>query len=230
VEQVRDRYQQARVIQRTAPKRDVTVSDLAEATAVTGEPLVDLPRLDIDPLLERHHLETAFGTLVHRVLSDRLAGAADERRDGRQESWQDTRPDELSEADAALLLTRAEKLCDDFFSSELGRFVDRATVESEFPFVYFWEQGPLFINGQIDLLLQTEQTVRVIDFKTDRHFRRGAHGFQLGLYALAAEQLYPGKIIEPYLFYLRAARTIALEPGWRGRVQQALESKHHEHH
>ena len=66
-------------------------------------------------------------------------------------------------------------------------------------------EKPLYINGQIDLLLEKKDKVVIIDFKTDRYRTPEEYAVQLALYRQAAEEIYKKPAIS-YLFYLRDGR------------------------
>jgi ATP-dependent exoDNAse (exonuclease V) beta subunit len=164
----------------------------------------ELPGLPVDNQLTAARLEDAFGTLTHQLLAAALLSP---EAPPAPPEWERLHiPPELRLA----CLHSAGTLVSAFFDSELGRAARRAErVETELPFVYRWEgdSGPLYISGQVDAVLHAGEDLILIDFKTDRHFQPQEHACQLGLYALALQEL-TGREPRPYLFLLRAARAV----------------------
>jgi len=204
-------------LERPAPRREIAVTELCarlapadpgggqEAPELGGD-AEELPGLPVDGQLSAGALENAFGTLTHGLLAAAL-GAPD--TPPAEPEWERLHiPPELRPA----CLESAGALVSGFLASELGRAARRAErVETELPFVYRWEQGgkPLYVSGQIDAVLHTRGDLILIDFKTDRFFRPEEHACQLGLYALALEEL-TGREPRPYLFLLRGARAVPM--------------------
>ena len=116
-----------------------------------------------EALLKELDLETGFGSLTHQLLAQ---WGPDPHGIPPEPDW--TRiPREHRER----LLSSAVALCRNFFDSELGALSMQATrVDRELPFLYLYEdeQGPLYINGQIDLAFQWRDRLYLVDFKTDR--------------------------------------------------------------
>jgi ATP-dependent helicase/nuclease subunit A len=65
--------------------------------------------------------------------------------------------------------------------------------------------GSGIVRGTIDCLVTLGQRVAVIDFKTGRP--RPEHAIQLGLYAQAAERMFPGCTFESHLIYPSIVQT-----------------------
>ena len=215
------------LVKRTAPRREISVTELcsrlaalttdscldpeatgasddaAPAEALRGE---QLPSLPVDPLLSVGQLENSFGTLTHEMLAATLRNPD---QSPPEPEWSRLHiPAELRED----CLQSARTLVSGFQRSELGEAARRArSVETELPFVYRWEEGDvrLHISGQIDAVLDTPEELVLIDFKTDRVFREGEYACQLGLYALALEEL-TGRGVQPHLFLLRGARAVRM--------------------
>ena len=109
-----------------------------------------------------------------------------------------------------------EKLCTAFFSSPLGQKAAEASFrKTEYGFLTLYE-GKLII-GQIDLLFESEDTVYIIDYKTDQKIYPEQHRRQLLIYKSAVENFYQmsgfgqnsgaqlsPKPVKAYIFYLRS--------------------------
>ena len=208
----RDALYAGQSIRRTVSKREVSVTELCAQL----DPLVQqrpgkrkpiaatrhLPAIDADDLLKELDLETGFGSLTHQLLAQ---WGPDPHGIPPEPDW--TRiPREHRER----LLSSAVALCRNFFESELGALSMQATrVDRELPFLYLYEdeQGPLYINGQIDLAFQWRDRLYLVDFKTDRSYSPGEHECQLALYRLALGEQNKGEI-RTFLFLLRSGRAL----------------------
>jgi ATP-dependent exoDNAse (exonuclease V) beta subunit len=184
-------------------------------------PARQLPTVAADELLKELELETRFGILTHQLLAE---WGADPAGPPPEPDW--TR---LPMEHRELIISSALALCRNFFDSELGRLSTRATaVNRELPFLYLYEdeEGPLYINGQVDLAFQWEDLLYLVDFKTDRHYSPGEHDCQLALYRLAlAEQTE--REIHTLLFLLRSGEAIGcrrqIDPAeWIPRIRHLL--------
>lgn len=84
------------------------------------------------------------------------------------------------------------------------------------------------VRGQIDLLLQREEEVVAVDFKTDRSARPEDYAVQMALYRKAAEGLY-GKPARSVLVYVRSGelREVDTEVDMEGLVDRAMEELGH---
>jgi len=161
-----------------------------------------LQAVDADALLKDLDLEIRFGILTHQLLKQ---WGTDPAGKPPEPDW--TRiPKEHRQA----LLNSAIGLCRNFFDSELGALSMQASrVDRESPFLYLHEdeEGPLYINGQIDLVFQWQDRLYLVDFKTDRTYSPAEHDCQLALYRLAlAEQTE--QEIHTFLFLLRSGEAL----------------------
>ncbi|MDR2490032.1 MAG: PD-(D/E)XK nuclease family protein, partial [Spirochaetaceae bacterium] len=148
----------------------------------------------------------ALGTLVHRALEARL----------KNEEF--AMPPQF----AALLVEAEEKaetaacadIAETFLNGPLGRRAAAARRrESELPFRMnvpppLAAATPLLspdatIDGVIDLVFETDNTIYIVDFKTGRLEMPEQYGWQMLLYRQAAINLW-GKDSSPFLYYLRS--------------------------
>lgn len=112
------------------------------------------------------------------------------------------------------------KLCDSFFSSEIGRYAAAAPFrKTEYGFISVYN-GQTVI-GQIDLLFEYNGTLFIVDYKTDQYEQPEQHRTQLLIYKYAAEQLCtlkhftdilpaPPHSIRAFLFYLRTQHIVEI--------------------
>ncbi|MGJ7910290.1 helicase-exonuclease AddAB subunit AddA [Neobacillus sp. LXY-1] len=123
-----------------------------------------------------------------------------------------------------------------FFQTSLGqRYFQAAAVHREVPFtlslqaedVYPDWEGPsesVFIQGIIDCILEDEQGLVLIDYKSDGITDRFRGGFeqakpileerykvQIDLYARAIEKIWKNKVAKKYLFFFDGAHVLEIE-------------------
>jgi hypothetical protein len=218
-------------IRRTVAKSEVSVTELCghldpvfpqqPASAKPNARTRRLPGIDADALLKELDLEGRFGILTHQLLArwDPDPAAAPPEPD-----WSGI-PKEHREA----LLGSAVSLCRNFFDSELGALSRQAErVDRELPFLYLYEdeQGPLYINGRIDLAFQLRDRLYLVDFKTDRNYQPGEHECQLAMYRLALAEQTEAQI-HTFLFLLRSGQGLhcprSIDPAqWIPRIRHLL--------
>jgi ATP-dependent helicase/nuclease subunit A len=160
----------------------------------------------MDGILERAGLEAAdFGSLVHSFLEARFTG--------RKPRLPPRITARLEEKSFAQIREAAENMARGFLDSALGRLaLDAAFREAEFPFLSAVDRGQgriVHISGRMDLLFESEGTVYVVDFKTDRIEDPRRHWTQLAVYQRAAEDLFQ-KPVRAWLFYLRGKNAVEL--------------------
>ena len=75
----------------------------------------------------------------------------------------------------------------------------------------------MLLNGAMDLLMETEDGLIIVDFKTDRvteetaHAQAQHHALQLSLYAMAAEEIFCKPVKETWVWFLRLGEGIELK-------------------
>ncbi|MDR2184751.1 MAG: UvrD-helicase domain-containing protein [Treponema sp.] len=156
---------------------------------------------DLDRFLAKAGLDAAgFGTVVHRFIEARF-----------EEQPPRIPPRITAKLDEEYILpvyARALAMADRFFKSELGRLSLGASYrEPEYPILTIVKAAgrDISVTGQIDLIFETEGTVHVVDFKTDREEKPAEHYGQLAVYKRAAADIF-GKPVRCWLFYLRSGR------------------------
>jgi ATP-dependent helicase/nuclease subunit A len=164
---------------------------------------------DLDRMMKRTGLEAAdLGTIVHAFLEDYF--------NNRKPHIPPGILSRLDEADWPAAAEAAEKLGRGFLDSDLGRMSLAASYrESEFPVITSVrpdggkKERIIPISGKIDLLFEAEDTIHVVDFKTDRDEREDDHLGQLAAYEQAVKDIF-GKKVRAWLYYLRSGRRIEL--------------------
>jgi ATP-dependent helicase/nuclease subunit A len=144
-----------------------------------------------------------FGTLVHAFLEAHFSGGK-----------LFIPPEILAILDERYydeILKETRKTANSFIDSELGALAGNALwIEPEFPVMTLIRNlsagRPLWITGQIDLLFETEGTIHIVDFKTDRLENPTRHLGQLAVYYRAVSDIYPGASSRPWIFYLRSGK------------------------
>lgn len=128
------------------------------------------------------------------------------------------------------------KLIEQFFQTDLGkRYLSAHAVHREVPFtlslkadeVYHdWQEDDesIFVQGIIDCLIEDEQGLVIIDYKSDSITDRFKGGFdqaksilearykvQIDLYTKAIEKIWKRNVTERYLFFFDGAHIIKLD-------------------
>jgi ATP-dependent helicase/nuclease subunit A len=120
----------------------------------------------------------------------------------------------LTPADADAFLSAGNELAQRFARSPLGIIARKAEKrKSEFTFrsLLSVDENEIFINGTIDLVFEDEQTVYVVDFKTDGIEFPEEHIPQMACYYRAATDLFAApsnKKCTIWLYYLRSGHAI----------------------
>jgi ATP-dependent exoDNAse (exonuclease V) beta subunit len=164
----------------------------------------------LDTLIKRAGIEANhFGTMVHAFLEAHFSG-------GNSPGKLFIPPDILARLDEKQyekILEETKKTADRFINSELGAFAENALwIEPEFPFISVARINgrPLRITGQIDLLFETEGTIHIVDFKTDKVENPRRHLGQLAVYRRAVSDIYTDKAVQAWLFYLRGGKALSV--------------------
>ncbi|MDR3302132.1 MAG: UvrD-helicase domain-containing protein [Spirochaetaceae bacterium] len=163
---------------------------------------------DFDAFLKKMDISPAkFGEIAHKIIEDTLNGI-------------ETR---IENTKIIPVYRKAEELAQKFFHSELGIKCSCAQWRKvEYPFMSLFEDKrkpenrnqayPLkktFIEGRIDLLFKLNDTIYIVDFKTNREINASTYKLQMASYKDAIKNLYPDVAsIESYLFYLRYGKEV----------------------
>ena len=120
----------------------------------------------------------------------------------------------LNSVDADTFLEAGKELALRFTRSPLGIIAKESEKrKTEFPFrsLIYTDGNESFINGTIDLIFEDNQTVYVVDFKTDSQELPGIHIPQMACYYRAASDLFAvpsNKVCTTWLYYLRSGHAI----------------------
>jgi ATP-dependent exoDNAse (exonuclease V) beta subunit len=154
----------------------------ASARAASSAAMLDFDdgAVPLDPLRR--------GTLAHRLL-ERVVFAPDGPDMGELDRL--LAADGYNPADPEVAEVRAHVAR--FLATSFARGLAGAPARRELPFLLAvpYDEGVLYLRGQIDLLLLSAEGVTVIDFKHARAGDLEDYRFQLDAYALAARRLYP---------------------------------------
>ena len=171
----------------------------------------------------------SFGTIAHKC-AEALLG-------GKEPAMPPDFAGFLTIKESDALLEAGKKLAERFIRSPLGKMAKSAQWrESEFPFrtLLRGERGnnaggsivggsivggdntdgndadnnDVFVNGVIDLMFETADTLHVLDFKTDSRENPGEHAAQLACYYRAARDLFPLKNCRIWLYYFRTGHAV----------------------
>ncbi|GHV88029.1 ATPase AAA [Spirochaetia bacterium] len=160
---------------------------------------------DIDRLLIKAGLESAdFGTIVHAFLEGRF--------NNRKPVIPPKIQARLDDNSLAAIREAAQAMAEGFLNSDLGRLsLDASYREPEFPILTLVQTGDntIPVTGQIDLLFESENSMYVVDFKTDRVEEPDRHLAQLAVYTRAITDIF-NKPVRPWLFYLRSGSAVEL--------------------
>jgi len=154
-----------------------------------------LKNLDSDAFIQEKGLQTDFGTYVHALIEDSINGTAKEHEV----------PSGLSDTQKELFTKDARTLCNAFIESDLYKGLKEGGYElfSERSFRMFDRERNVLLKGTVDLLAVRDDSVRVIDFKTDIIRDEEVHKIQLDTYSEAVFSIYPDREISSCIFYLR---------------------------
>lgn len=147
-----------------------------------------------------------LGNIVHAVLEDTVSAEKELDLKQMQEIYsaniESYDPNGLLSVD---LLNAGTEILDEFFDLNRDKKFDVYGKEIGFNFVI----GNYSIIGFIDRVDVVGDSVHIVDYKTGKRevaAKDVANNLQLGIYALAASALFPGKEITASLHYLRTNR------------------------
>jgi len=172
----------------------------------------------VDALLDRYAAKSdddndrftyaGFGTIAHICVEALL--------DGQEAAIPPKLAGLLSPTDADDFLTAGKELAKRFIESPLG-IIAASTKKrkSEFPFrsLVSVNGKDFFINGTIDLLFEDDESVHVVDFKTDSEEAPELHAAQMACYRQAAMDLFAGptgKKCRVWLYYMRTGNVVEI--------------------
>lgn len=147
-----------------------------------------------------------LGNIVHEVFENLVDNNKDLNIDKLHQGYQETipnwDPEGLISAD---LLDAGATIIDEFY--DLNKDIDFQVHAKELGFEMIL--GSYVVRGYIDRIDVVDDTVKIIDYKTGKWEvpnKEVPNNLQLGIYALAASQIFPDKKIYAELYYLRSGR------------------------
>lgn len=175
-------------------EKSVAVTSLGEQDRRNRHGRV-LKSLASDAFIREKELQTEFGTYVHALIEDAINGTQTEHEV----------PESLSGSQAAMFREDARTLCKAFIDSALYKELKEGNYElfPERSFRMYDTERNVLLKGTVDLLAVGTDNVRVIDFKTDIIRDEEEHRIQLETYSKAVSSIYPGRSVNPAVFYLR---------------------------
>jgi len=197
------------------PKKEFSATELntlwnkKSETTCTGI-IEKLPEISIDRLKDAEYpenLHNTLGSIVHLHLEHSIRKGAVSELSLRDLPGSLRNSIEDSLVLEMLQISRESTL--KFIQGPIGEELKKADwVEPELSFLYQPANLRVFISGIIDLVYLKNGTINIIDFKTDRIKNPAEYRIQLGIYRLAAEELYneekkTGTEIKTALYYLR---------------------------
>ncbi len=144
-----------------------------------------LPGLDSDPIIARLNCNTHFGTLVHKIIENKIKKIEDSTENNI--ILEKILPQKSTEEEKEILLKDAKKLALSFINSSLYKKIQNMSLMSEKHFLLF--DGSSFVEGAIDLLAIGKDEIYVIDFKTDLTCSPNDHKIQLSQYVKAVSSM-----------------------------------------
>ncbi|MDA3941357.1 MAG: PD-(D/E)XK nuclease family protein [Spirochaetia bacterium] len=193
-------YNRTELIQRKAERDTWSASEINTLynDSIKHKPNADirLSSINSDSFLTEDNYAD-FGTYCHKIIETKLKNTSTDVLLPSSFLNFQNKQKEIIEMDAHNL---AAKFLDSAFAKENIIF----DSESELSFLLNIGEfeKPLYVNGQIDLLIEKKDKVLIIDFKTDKSLNPEEYGVQMFLYREAAGGIFD-KPVRSFLFYLR---------------------------
>lgn len=202
-------YKNREILKQAYPRSRLSVTAL-NAMAKSAAGLGDSPQ----SLWERGITETArtdpdrgippptvFGSLCHDMTDFAIRNATVEGYSPGEKLVRDLGSELLPAA-----LDQARHLVEAFLASEFWRSVSSSAtrIRTEAPFLQ--ALGGFYIEGRMDLLVESREECIVVDFKTDEELDPREYRLQLELYRRAAEALGGGRKARACLYWLKTGQ------------------------
>lgn len=178
---------------------------------------ITFKKLEIDDYLHKNNLQNCFGTLTHNLLEQLHTGVLTDEQladlelvknliDGLQ-PFEKKQNLVLEEAIKLVSCYRASSDYQEIFSDS-SSLIQNSWCEKEF-MIYLGEgeqtNDEAYILGRVDMLLEYEDKILVLDYKTDSStVEIKKHTKQLELYRQAVSSIFPSKKVETKIVWLRA--------------------------
>ena len=140
-----------------------------------------------------------FGTLCHDAVEKAIETGSTEGYEPPSDVARGQDPGSL-----ALALSMASSMARGFLESDFWKSPPPAAGwKSEKPFLL--RMGEFLIKGRMDLYMETDDSLTILDFKSDADQDASAYAVQLDLYRRAAVGMAPGKPARIGIFWLRSS-------------------------
>ncbi|MCL2264516.1 MAG: UvrD-helicase domain-containing protein [Treponema sp.] len=123
----------------------------------------------------------------------------------------------LNPSESVSLIEAGSELARRFVLSPLGKIAENANFrESEFPFRSIMKNRKgkeIFINGTVDLFFEDNDSIHIVDFKTDSNEKPAEHTAQMSCYYRAIHTLFGlplKKQCRIWLYYLRTGHAVEM--------------------
>lgn len=187
-----------------------TVSELSRITPV--KPFSEKLQFSVisgnlQPILPAKSIQAdIFGTLCHEILSFGVS------RNGLLAAFLPSPAlrEALPAAQYQKAIEYGTHLAQAFFATDFWKNeYPEASIESEKPFLL--KSGDCVIEGRMDLVIETNQEVTILDFKTGQEEKSQAYAIQLAIYCSAMRKITHGKIIKAGIYWLESGSFSWLE-------------------
>lgn len=152
-----------------------------------------------DEGIKKENLQANAGSLIHNIIHLYLNKETLDFDDAFENSYEKST---IKDIHRSLIYSFTRNLFDNFISDKsLQKAINEATqIYSEYSYTFANEKD--LYHASIDLILEYEDEVWVIDFKTDSHFSPIIHLSQLNLYKDLCSFKFK-KPVKSFLYYLR---------------------------
>ena len=163
---------------------------------------------------------TAIGTATHAFMQ-----YVDLEKVGSLALLQEELEDRLELTENAAEAIDLNKLLP-FFQSEEGRLLQQGKLHREFRFTLLWDAGEVYgkdaegeellMQGIVDCLVEEEDGLSIIDYKTDKVFgediapRAELYRSQIEAYARSVQRIFGKKVKRKLLYFLRSGVSVEL--------------------
>ena len=147
-----------------------------------------------------------FGTLCHEILAWAVS------RNGSLKDFIPSLPirEALTADQLQKYIAYGSALAKAFFATDVWKgSLDSAAIESEKPFLL--KSGDFVIEGRMDLVLESNDAVFILDFKTGQEEKPQVYAIQLALYQAAMQKIAADKSIKAGIYWLESGAFSWLE-------------------
>ena len=190
-----------------------------EADSGPPAPVAELPPREppiLPPAALAQDARFLRGTLTHALL-EHLPGVARDRRKAAASAFLDVRAKQLSQAVRDGIARETLRILEDPQFADLFGPDSRAEVAISADIVRPGGEGPaLHLTGKIDRLVRTGNTVRIVDYKTNRPPPEDANRvppaylLQLAAYRIGIARIFPGARVDAAILWTDGPQIMAI--------------------